>query len=89
MPRTIRARRTWVRPHHEREWHAISAVVFGKLVVSMCRKQWREDDECEAGEHDARERCESCQRMAIESDRVVRGLEELMRSGQVMSGVCE
>lgn len=82
----LKARRVWCRPVHLREWHAVSAVIFGRVVVSYCRQQWREDDECETGEHSLLDRCDDCQRVLIEQDVVVRGLEELTRKAVLMEG---
>lgn len=68
---------TWVRLPDETESHAVSAVVFGKLWIAYCRKQWGE--QLTAACTDKLSRCDTCQRRVIEAARINVGLEELER----------
>ena len=75
---------TWVKKRGTREWHAIGAIVGGLLWQFQCGLQCADTAELETGEHDRNDRCEACQRRAIESVRVGVCLEELQRSAAVL-----
>lgn len=73
-------RQTWVRLSGEAEYHAVSAVVFGKLWIGYCGKQWPDTADAATGEHDKNDRCWVCQGRVIEANRVGVGLDELERA---------
>lgn len=74
------AKATWVKLPGDLSWHAVSAIVGGKLWIAHCGKQWSDSAMPQSGEHDRRVRCDDCQRRVIEAMRVGVCLEELQRS---------
>lgn len=69
-----------VRPAGDNEWHALSAVVYDRLAIAYCRKQWSDAVAVETGSHDKRLRCDVCVGRVIEAARIGVGLEELERA---------
>lgn len=73
-------RATWVRIDGDPAWHSVHAVVYGRLWIGHCGKQWADEVRVETGSHDKNDRCDTCQGRVIEAMRVGVCLEELQRS---------
>lgn len=87
MPKLPKA--AWVRPVGDREYHAISAVLFDRAIIFYCRKQVADVAEVTTGEHDSRLRCDGCQGRVIERSRIGIGLRELERSVLWEAEMCD